>query len=150
MRLSAQAPVTHMLSSSEKFQIISCCQLHPCLLPHCTKFPCYPSISQISDQYVKQRKKKMLCKTLSGLFLTGFSYQQAPFGLPSSAIGDIFLLFSLLLFTISKEVKKGVQPHSIPGAWVPLPETVQKPRFICLRQNIQPASLGLGGLISLS
>lgn len=71
MRLSAQAPVTHMLSSSEKFQIISCSQLQLRLFPplhKSDKFPCYPSTSQISDQYVKQGKKKTLCKTLSGLF----------------------------------------------------------------------------------
>lgn len=37
IRLSAQAPVTHVLSNSEKSQIISSSQLHLHLLPLCTE-----------------------------------------------------------------------------------------------------------------
>lgn len=51
MRLSAQAPVTHMLSSSEKFQIISCSQLRLHLFARYTK---------VTNSHVIQTQPKSL------------------------------------------------------------------------------------------
>lgn len=110
MRLATGATATHMLRSSEKFQIICCSQLHLCLFSHCTKVTNSDVIQAHPKSVISmsnKERRRYCAKHFQVYFKQAFAISQHLLVGPQLPQDTYFFFgFSLFLFINSEEIKK--------------------------------------------